>query len=298
MDDQNNQSNPTSQSVNDQKVNLNNVPVSPNVPVVNDSPVVAQDPSVNQQPNTTQPPMPQNEDLQKISNDLENLAKEAESSVASTPQSTNPVPVVVTPNPVQEPQDAQSKNTADQVEVKPETKGVDITVYTTASCPFCKTEKDFLNAEGLVFTEKNVEEDNEALKEMLTLSDNFAGVPVTSVEGPKGKKVIKGFTKNEFITELQSVGIEVKTPLSEEAAATAKSEKPTTTEKPEAVQNVVQNPAPISPSVEPATPQAQAPSQPEAPVAEQTQPVAPTVDQIQPETSALATDEPTVPDLN
>lgn len=151
-------------------------------------PTAPAEPVIPPQP-VTPPTSPQdaNKDLQSLSQDLENLAKEA---VATAPAAPAAVPA-----------------TAPVPEEKKETSANKITIYTTASCPFCKAEKEYLSQEKLTFTEKNVEEDTEALKEMLNLGDNFAGVPVTVLEGPKGKKVVKGFTKEEFIKELSEVGL-------------------------------------------------------------------------------------------
>jgi len=74
-----------------------------------------------------------------------------------------------------------------------------ITVYSITECPFCKQEKDFLNAQGLQFEEKNVQENREFLTEMLEKSDKFAGVPFTIIEKDGGEKVnLKGFTQSEF----------------------------------------------------------------------------------------------------
>lgn len=74
-----------------------------------------------------------------------------------------------------------------------------ITVYTITDCPFCKQEKDFLNAQGLQFEEKNVQENRDFLTEMLEKSNKFAGVPFTIVEKDGGEKVnLKGFTQSEF----------------------------------------------------------------------------------------------------
>ena len=74
-----------------------------------------------------------------------------------------------------------------------------ITVYTINDCPFSKQEKDYLSANKLVFEEKNLETNKEFLTEMLTVSNNFAGTPVTKVEKDDGQiAVLKGFTKEEF----------------------------------------------------------------------------------------------------
>ncbi len=74
-----------------------------------------------------------------------------------------------------------------------------IIVYTINDCPFCKQEKDYLSTNKLAFEEKNLETNKEFLTEMLAVSNNFAGTPVTKIEKDDGQiTVIKGFTKEEF----------------------------------------------------------------------------------------------------
>ncbi len=76
-----------------------------------------------------------------------------------------------------------------------------ITVYTITDCQFSKQEKEYLNANKLVFEEKNLEVNKDFLTEMLAVSNNFAGTPVTRVEKDDGSiAVLKGFTKEEFDT--------------------------------------------------------------------------------------------------
>lgn len=74
-----------------------------------------------------------------------------------------------------------------------------ITVYTISDCKFSKEEKDYLTANKLAFEEKNLETNKEFLTEMLAVSNNFAGTPVTKIEKDDGQIVVlKGFTKDEF----------------------------------------------------------------------------------------------------
>lgn len=76
-----------------------------------------------------------------------------------------------------------------------------ITVYTTADCQFSKAEKEYLASHSLQYEEKNLETNKEFLTEMLAVSNNFAGTPVTRVEKDDGTiAVLKGFTKEEFDT--------------------------------------------------------------------------------------------------
>jgi len=74
-----------------------------------------------------------------------------------------------------------------------------ITIYTVNNCKFSKAEKEYLQAHKQPFDEKNLETNKEFLTEMLTLSNNFAGTPVTKVEKDDGQiSILKGFTKEEF----------------------------------------------------------------------------------------------------
>ncbi|QQG44239.1 MAG: hypothetical protein HYW86_05265 [Candidatus Roizmanbacteria bacterium] len=74
-----------------------------------------------------------------------------------------------------------------------------ITVYSITDCPFCKQEKEYLTSHNLQYEEKNLETNKEFLSEMLTLSNNFAGTPVTKIDKDDGQiAVLKGFTKEEF----------------------------------------------------------------------------------------------------
>lgn len=74
-----------------------------------------------------------------------------------------------------------------------------ITVYTITDCEFSKQEKEYLKSHNLQFEEKNLETNKEFLTEMLAVSNNFAGTPVTKIEKDDGKiEVLKGFTKEDF----------------------------------------------------------------------------------------------------
>ena len=74
-----------------------------------------------------------------------------------------------------------------------------VTIYTTNDCQFCKQEKDYLASKSVAFEEKNVQTNRDFLQEMLNVSNNFAGTPVTKVDKDDGQSVVlKGFTQSEF----------------------------------------------------------------------------------------------------
>ena len=127
-----------------------------------------------------------------------------------------------------------------------------ITVYTIKDCTFSKQEKEYLNANKLVFEEKDLETNKDFLTEMLAISNNFAGTPVTRVEKDDGTiAVLKGFTKEEFD---KTFGFTA-------SPTTLGSENPTPTVVPPPI-----NDTPIPPVVE--TPPVEAVSPAPIPVAE------------------------------
>ena len=98
-----------------------------------------------------------------------------------------------------------------------------ITVYSIKDCAFSKQEKEYLNTNKLVFEEKDLETNKDFLTEMLAISNNFAGTPVTRVEKDDGTiSVLKGFTKEEFDTTFEFV-VAPTTPGSENPTPTNRS---------------------------------------------------------------------------
>jgi len=74
-----------------------------------------------------------------------------------------------------------------------------ITIYTVSDCQFSKAEKEYLQTHNLTYEEKNLEQNREWLTEMLAISNNFAGTPVTKIEKDDGQIVIvKGYNKDEL----------------------------------------------------------------------------------------------------
>ena len=91
-----------------------------------------------------------------------------------------------------------------------------ITVYTITDCKFSQTEKQYLQSRGLQFEEKNLEANREYLTEMLNISNNFAGTPVTKIEKDDGQIIVlKGFTQDEFDKALAVDPNAAKLPMSE-----------------------------------------------------------------------------------
>lgn len=143
-----------------------------------------------------------------------------------------------------------------------------ITLYTITDCEFCKQEKEYLQSHNLPFEEKNLEKNKEWLTEMLAVSNNFAGTPVTKVEKDDGSiAVLKGFTKEEFDQTLGFAQAATATPTppkaEEPAAPPAETPVPPPVETPPPVEvPPTETPATPPPAETPTPPPAEPPAAP------------------------------------
>ncbi|MEK7138858.1 MAG: glutaredoxin domain-containing protein [Patescibacteria group bacterium] len=74
---------------------------------------------------------------------------------------------------------------------------VNIKIYTTPTCAFCKMAKDYFKSRELSYEEYDVSQDVARQKEMIEKTGQF-GVPVIDVDG----KIVIGFDKqkiNEYL---------------------------------------------------------------------------------------------------
>lgn len=67
---------------------------------------------------------------------------------------------------------------------------MNITIYSTPTCPYCKLTKDFLKEQGIVYKEIDVSADPSAANEMVKKSGQM-GVPVVDING----QIIVGWNK-------------------------------------------------------------------------------------------------------
>lgn len=70
-----------------------------------------------------------------------------------------------------------------------------VTLYSTATCSFCRLEEQWLQAHGIEYTKKLIDSDMEARKE---LPDDVRGVPYTLVEDGESSVGIRGFNQQEL----------------------------------------------------------------------------------------------------
>ena len=80
---------------------------------------------------------------------------------------------------------------------------MNITVYSTTTCPFCKLEKEWLAEKGVAFTSKVVDE-HPGLAEELISRTNQLSVPVTIIEKEGKETVVVGFDKKRLA---EAIGI-------------------------------------------------------------------------------------------
>ena len=172
-----------------------------------------------------------------------------------------------------------------------------ITLYTINDCKFSTEEKDYLKSHNVAFEEKNLETSREYLTEMLAVSNNFAGTPVTKIEFDDGRVVVlKGFTKEEFDETLKlSDAVKMPTDMPAAAATQPPAVAPMQAGMPEAVAPVATSapaPAPANPWEQPAPTPAAPMAQP--PVANDNDPLNAILSDLQAKVNeAVATQPPT-----
>ncbi len=159
-----------------------------------------------------------------------------------------------------------------------------ITIYTITDCQFSKQEKEYLTSHNLPFEEKNLETNKDFLTEMLAVSNNFAGTPVTKIEKDDGQTVVlKGFTEEEFN---KTLGYETAAkPTVEPPAETPSTPIPPTPTPPTSMPPEPTTPTPPTPTPPVETPPAVEPPKTEEP------PVPPVIEP--PGSNSTPTPEPT-----
>lgn len=74
-----------------------------------------------------------------------------------------------------------------------------VTVYTTATCPFCKMLMAFLDENKISYVEKKVDIDASAAEEMSQASGGFLGVPFTLIDKDDGRRdTVIGFDMHKL----------------------------------------------------------------------------------------------------
>ena len=76
---------------------------------------------------------------------------------------------------------------------------MNIIIYSTTTCPYCKMLKDYLKGKNIAFIEKLVDRDEAAQKEMAEASGGFLGIPFTLITKDDGtKETVLGFDQGKI----------------------------------------------------------------------------------------------------
>jgi len=73
-----------------------------------------------------------------------------------------------------------------------------ITIFSTTTCPYCKMLKDYLTQKNISYTEKMVDVDDKAREEMMSISGGFLGVPFTVIVKDGTRETVIGFDKGKL----------------------------------------------------------------------------------------------------
>lgn len=77
---------------------------------------------------------------------------------------------------------------------------MEITVYSTGTCPYCEEQKRYLSERGLAYREVRVDQNHAGLEEMVRLSGQL-GVPFTVIKQGDREEALLGFDR-EVLDEL------------------------------------------------------------------------------------------------
>jgi glutaredoxin len=144
-----------------------------------------------------------------------------------------------------------------------------ITVYTVSDCQFSKAEKEYLQSHNLPYEEKNLEQNREWLTEMLAVSNNFAGTPVTKIEKDDGQIIVlKGFTKEEFDQVLGFKKEELVTQAAADVTQPPQSTSPQPPTQTPSINTQPPTPTPTPPTSQPTSQPTQPTTPPPAPTQE------------------------------
>ncbi len=70
---------------------------------------------------------------------------------------------------------------------------MDVKIYSTPTCPYCKMAKEYLNSKGISYQDIDVSSNQEAVQEMVRVSGQM-GVPVIVIDG----QPIVGFDRSRI----------------------------------------------------------------------------------------------------
>lgn len=81
-------------------------------------------------------------------------------------------------------------------------KTSNVIIYSAPWCAFCKTEKQYLDSLGVAYEERDIEEDEGVMQELIEKA-NAQSVPVTDIDGV----IIRGFDRARIDAVLKEKGL-------------------------------------------------------------------------------------------
>lgn len=81
---------------------------------------------------------------------------------------------------------------------------MEVIIYSTPQCAYCKVAKKLLSDNNVPYTEKNVVVDKEAQQEIINKSAQF-NVPVIDIGG----KILIGYDKKKMVSALKDKGFKL-----------------------------------------------------------------------------------------
>lgn len=76
---------------------------------------------------------------------------------------------------------------------------MNLVIYSTTSCPYCKMLKEYLTSKKISFIEKLVDQDESVREEMMKNSGGFLGVPFSVITKDNGEIIsVVGFDKGKL----------------------------------------------------------------------------------------------------
>jgi len=82
-----------------------------------------------------------------------------------------------------------------------EQEGLQITMYSTSWCGYCRKARSWFKDNGFAFVEKDIEKNSEAAREYKAASGGYGGVPLIVVNG----KSFRGFDQRALLSRIREV---------------------------------------------------------------------------------------------
>lgn len=79
---------------------------------------------------------------------------------------------------------------------------MEVTIYSTTTCTYCKTLAQWLDAKGIAFTKKETDIDDQMMAEFMSVNDGNFSVPFSVIKQDNTITKIIGFDQKKFMEVL------------------------------------------------------------------------------------------------